>query len=40
MGLLKPFETVGTAPGSIVNLIIIPLAVVLFIFSIRNPNQE
>jgi hypothetical protein len=40
MGLLKPLETVGTAPGAIGNLIIVPLAVVLFIFSIRQPNRE
>ena len=36
MGLLKPFETVGTPPGAIGNLIIIPLATILFIFSIRT----
>ena len=40
MGLLKPLETAGTAPGAIGNLIIIPLAIILFHFSIREPNQE
>ena len=37
MGLLKPIETLGTAIGATWNLIIIPLAIVLFIFAIRVP---
>lgn len=36
MGLLKPFETLGTAPGAIGNFIIVPLAMILFIFAIRE----
>ncbi|MHA1907177.1 MAG: hypothetical protein ACW98Y_07770 [Candidatus Thorarchaeota archaeon] len=40
MGLLKPFETVGTAPGGIVNIIFIPLAVILLVFSIMKPKTE
>jgi len=40
VGLLKPIETIGTAPGAIGNLIIIPLAIVLFILSIRAPKKE
>lgn len=40
MGLLKPLETMGTAPGGIGSLLVIPLAIILFIFSIREPNQE
>lgn len=40
MGFLKPIETVGIAPGAIGNLIIIPLAILFFIFAIREPNQE
>lgn len=40
MGLLKPLETVGTAPGAIGNLIIVPLAIILFIFSIRESNPK
>ncbi|MGY5876541.1 MAG: hypothetical protein RTU30_12405 [Candidatus Thorarchaeota archaeon] len=40
MGLLKPIETMGRAPGATWNLIIIPLAILLFVFAIRVPNQE
>ncbi len=40
MGLLKPLETMGTAPGGIGSLLVIPLAIILFIFSIQEPNQE
>jgi len=40
MGLLKPIETIGTVPGGIGNLIIVPLAIILFIFAIRKPNQK
>ncbi|MGY5878736.1 MAG: hypothetical protein RTV31_00740 [Candidatus Thorarchaeota archaeon] len=40
MGLLKPLETVGTAPGAIGNFIIVPLAIILFIFSIREPKPK
>ncbi len=40
IGLLKPIETVGTAPGAIGNLIFIPLAVILFIFAIMEPKND
>jgi hypothetical protein len=40
MGLLKPIETVGTAPGGIVNIIFIPLAAILLVFSIMKPKTE
>ncbi|MHA2153322.1 MAG: hypothetical protein ACXAAQ_15210 [Candidatus Thorarchaeota archaeon] len=40
VGLLKPIETMGTAPGAAFNFIIIPLAILLFIFAIREPTQE
>jgi len=40
MGLLKPLETMGTALGAIGNFIIIPLAILLFIFAVRKPTQE
>ncbi len=40
MGLLKPIETVGTAPGAIGDFIIIPLAAILFVFSIMKPKTE
>jgi hypothetical protein len=39
MGLLKPFETLGTAPGAIGNFIIVPLAIILFIFAIIEPKR-
>ena len=41
MGLLKPIETIGTAPGgSIGSLIILYLAIIFFVFSIRPPKQN
>ncbi len=40
MGLLKPLETVGTAPGAIGNFIIIPLAIILLFFAIRKPKPQ
>ncbi len=40
MGLLKPIETVGTSPGGIVSFIIVPLAIILLFFAIREPNRE
>jgi len=40
VGLLKPMETIGTAPGAIANLLFIPLALVLFVFAILDPNKE
>jgi hypothetical protein len=40
IGLLKPIETVGIAPGAVGNLIIIPLAILLFFFSIREAQRQ
>lgn len=40
MGLLKPLETMGTAPGAVGNFIIIPLAILFFIFAVREPNRN
>jgi len=40
IGIMKPIETTGTAPGAIGNYIIIPIAVIMLIFSLRNNNQE
>ncbi len=37
VGLFKPIETVGTAPGGIGSLILVPIAVILLIFSILEP---
>lgn len=39
MGLLKPLETMGAAPGGIGSVLVIPLAIVLFIFAIREPTR-
>lgn len=36
LGVIKPIETTGTAPGAIGNFIIVPLAVVMFFMSFRN----
>ncbi len=40
VGLLKPFETVGIAPGVVGNYIMVPLAVILFFLSILKPNKK
>ncbi len=40
MGLLKPIETMGTSPGAVGSFIIVPLAILFFIFAIREPNRE
>jgi hypothetical protein len=40
LGLMKPIETAGTAPGGIGNLIIVPLAIVMFILSLRQKQTE
>jgi len=40
VGLFKPIETMGTAPGAISNFILVPLAILLFIFSIREPESQ
>lgn len=36
LGILKPIETTGTAPGGILNFILIPLALVLLFLSLRT----
>ena len=39
-GLVKPFETVGTAPGAIGNLVIPVLALVMLVLSLRDRNNK
>ena len=39
IGLLKPFETVGTAPGAVGNKIIPVLAVIMLALSLRIPQK-
>ena len=39
IGLMKPFETIGTAPGAIGNLIFPVLALVMLIFSLRENSK-
>jgi hypothetical protein len=36
LGAIKPIETTGRAPGAIGNFIIIPLALIMLILSLRN----
>jgi hypothetical protein len=36
LGFFKPFETAGTAPGAIGNLVIPLIALTMFIFSLRK----
>lgn len=36
LGYLKPVETIGTAPGAIGNYVIVPLAVIMLILSLRE----
>jgi hypothetical protein len=40
LGHLKPITTAGTARGSILNYIMIPLALLSFIASINNAKNE
>ena len=40
LGLVKPFETAGTAPGAIGNLIIPVLALVMFVLSLRKQKDR
>ena len=40
LGLLKPIETAGTAPGGIGNFIFLPIAILMLIFSLLKPKQE
>jgi len=39
VGFIKPFQTMGIAPGAIGNFIILPFALVMLIFSILNPKN-
>jgi hypothetical protein len=36
LGFVKPFETAGTVPGAIGNLVIPLIALILFVFSLRK----
>jgi hypothetical protein len=36
LGILKPIETTGTAPGAVGNFIIVPLAVIMLFLSLRE----
>lgn len=36
LGILKPIETSGTAPGAIINFIFPPLVIILFMLSIKS----
>jgi len=40
LGAIKPIETTGTAPGAIGDYIIIPLAIIMLVLSLRNSDQE
>lgn len=39
LGMLKPIETAGTAPGGIGNFIILPIAILMLILSLLKPKQ-
>ena len=36
IGFMKPIETVGTAPGGVANYVIVPVALLMFIMSLRQ----
>ena len=36
IGVMKPIETVGTAPGGVANYVIVPVALLMFIMSLRQ----
>ncbi len=40
LGIFKPIETTGTAPGGVVNYVFIPLAVILFLLSINSKKSS
>ena len=40
VGMIKPFEITGIAPGAIGNYIIIPLAIIMLVLSILQPNKK
>jgi hypothetical protein len=40
VGIMKPIETVGIAPGAVANYIIIPLAIAMFFLSFLQPKRD
>ena len=40
IGQLKPFETMGIAPGAVGNIIMVPLSLIFFFFSIKEPKNK
>ena len=40
LGAIKPIETTGTPPGAIGNYIIVPLAIIMLVLSLRNSDRE
>lgn len=40
VGMMKPIETTGIAPGAVGNLIAIPLAFIMLFLSILQPNKK
>ena len=40
LGVMKPIQTTGTAPGAIGNLIIVPLGIVMLVLSLRESGKE
>ena len=40
LGFVKPFETAGTAPGAIGNLVIPVLALAMLVLSLRKPKTD
>jgi len=40
LGAIKPIEKTGTAPGAIGDYIIIPLAIIMLVLSLRKSYEE
>ena len=40
LGVLKPIETTGTAPGAIINFIFPPLVIILFLLSLNKSQSK
>ena len=40
VGLMKPFETTGVAPGAVGNLIVIPFAIIMLVLSLLQPDKK
>ena len=40
LGVMKPIQTTGTAPGAVGNFIIVPLAIVMLVLSLREGDKE